>query len=117
MQVDIETKKYRNDDDIYITITLTFNVIKITYSADKLINIPHTKWLDLLNINGKSLRLNDGYGSHCDNGDVSITNYDGKLCFNVDTATGGEISVTLPVEDCREAITKISDTIALLQKK
>lgn len=54
--------------------------------------------------------LADSYGSHCDNGEVTITNINNVfLLFVNDSATGGEIRVEIPINECKNAILEIAN--------
>lgn len=101
-----------NTDDIYtfLNITLKYKYITFDYTSSELESKKKSDWLNLISQNGFNMHLNDSYGSHCDNGQVSITNINNEsLLFVNDTATGGDISVKIPINKCRSAIEEIAN--------
>ena len=70
--------------------------------------ITSAKWLELLTP-GKELFLGCDYGSHVDNGTVSIEHtVEGNLRFCVDGARGGILSYEIPIEEVQMVITEIA---------
>lgn len=110
------------DEDDYqsIMITLENESVEIIYNAGILIDLTVNDWMPFIddNHNMHELRLKDGYGSHCDNGYVGIRKMSrDKICFNLDTATGGEISMYCPVEQCRDAFNTIIEFYGTFKRR
>lgn len=111
----IKMDNYNNpvteNDDMYtdINITLKYEYVTFDYSSSVLESIKKEDWTKLISQDGFELKLRDSYGSHCDNGCVTIKNLNNDfLLFCNDTATGGDISVEIPINKCRNAIEEIA---------
>lgn len=102
--------KQINDDCTFIEVILNYNNCYFCYDSSSLAAMEKKDWINLITIEGYRLDLSDSYGSHCDNGDVSIRNLDNKfLVFHIDTATGGSIRFDIPIDNCKDAITNLAE--------
>ena len=104
-------KSYEIDDDTDIYITLIFqydDMFTFELSTSELTKIKSNFWLNLLN-DGSGFDLADSYGSHCDNGEVSLSNKNGFVIFTADTATGGKSTFKVPIDKCKDAFLELAD--------
>ena len=96
--------QHKFEDDV---LTLTF-----IYKGDIEFNMSITgdsitqdkspnDWCKLVDQQGFALDFGDLYGSHVDNGTVSIVNKNSVLEFCVDGARGGDIVVRIPIFICK----------------
>ena len=111
----IKMDNYNNpvpeNDDVYtsINLKLKYEYVTFDYSSSELESLKKEDWVKLISQDGFEFRLQDSMGSHCDNGHVTITNLNNEfLIFRNDTATGGDISVEIPIDKCRNAIEEIA---------
>jgi hypothetical protein len=108
-------------DDIYLQLGSFINVTfsyensgfkcSMSISDEESLNeITADNWLKLTK---KSTSLNFGavYGSHVDNGEVSISSNleDNQITFKVDGARGGINEFSVPVSECGWAFQKLSE--------
>lgn len=105
-------KKYVENDDEFLFIEITFNydnVFEFTLTSSKVSSMKSEDWLNFVNQDKYYKDLSDSYGSHCDNGCVELSTKDGYISFHLDTATGGESTLKIPVEKCKDAFLELSD--------
>ena len=83
--------------------------ISMCVTGDSVIKVSDCSyWVRLVEEDGFCLEFGDSYGSHVDNGIVSIEHKNSRLEFCVDGAKGGEISVKLPVSICKSEFYALS---------
>ncbi len=110
-ELDNYTNPVIENDDVYtyINITLTYKYVTFEYTSSRLEAIKRSDWINLISQSGFEIDLADSYGSHCDNGNVTITNTNNEyLLFSNDTATGGDVRIKIPISECRNAIEEIA---------
>lgn len=114
VEIEHYTKKTAYDEyDIgrirYITIKSRGMTFKLGEYCWQSTSITYSKWLSLLNP-GTVLNFGCFYGSHVDNGIVSIKHTgEGNLKFYVDGARGGTLSCEIPVLEMESVIKKIAE--------
>ena len=77
-------------------------------SGDSIVHTEYIDWIKLIDVESFSLEFGDSYGSHVDNGLVSITHKNSQLEFCVDGARGGDMAILIPVSVCKEEFYKLS---------
>ena len=70
-------------------------------------------WVRLVEEEDFCLEFGDEYGSHVDNGIVSIEHKNSRLEFCVDGAKGGELRVKLPVSICKSEFYALSELMEI----
>jgi hypothetical protein len=93
------TKKFTSTND-YSDIELVFkyDFLSFKFDSSELCGIDPESWVNLIH-NGGKLDLADSYGSHCDNGEVTITSDKKTITLCIDTATGGSVELTIDINE------------------
>ena len=99
-----------NEDFFQLEFTYKSDVeISMCISGDSVIaDRTCSDWVRLVEEEDFCLEFGDEYGSHVDNGIVSIKHKNSKLEFLVDGAKGGELSVKLPISVCKSEFYALS---------
>jgi hypothetical protein len=105
-----------NEDDlgeIQFVWTVEGNLSSWQILGDSAVKYPAAKWREFLA--GQKMRLDfgDEYGSHVDNGTVSIIRVEDAVLFEVDGARGGVMHMRLPFAACLGAF---NDVITALEE-